>query len=35
MKGLTGSVVSILEEVKNATGLDIPNLRSCTGGEKK
>jgi len=26
MKGLTGSVVSIIEEVKNATGLDIPGI---------
>ena len=26
VKGLTGSVVSIIEEVKNATGLDIPDL---------
>jgi hypothetical protein len=26
VKGLTGSVVSIIEEIKNATGLDIPDL---------
>ena len=26
VKGVTGSVVAIFEEIKNATGLDIPDL---------
>ncbi len=34
VKGLTGSVVSIIEEVKNATGLDIPDLLSRENGKK-
>ncbi len=34
VKGLTGSVVSIIEEVKNATGLDIPDLLSRGNGKK-
>ena len=31
VKGLTGSVVSIIEEIKNATGLDIPDILSRSG----
>ncbi len=31
MKGLTGSVVSKIEEIKNSTGLDIPDLLKGKG----
>lgn len=33
VKGLTGSVISIIEEIKTATGLDIPDLLSRKDAE--
>lgn len=33
VKGVTGSIVSIMEQIKNATGLDIPQILQAKGRE--
>jgi len=34
VKGVTGSVVAIMEQIKNATGLDIPEILQAKSKEK-
>jgi len=34
VKGVTGSVIAIMEQIKNATGLDIPEILQTKGKEK-
>jgi hypothetical protein len=31
VKGVTGSVVAIMEQIRNATGLDIPEILRAKG----
>lgn len=35
VKGITGSVVAIMEQIKNATGLDIPEILQAKAREKE
>lgn len=35
VKGVTGSVVAIMEQIKNATGLDIPEILQARTREEK
>jgi hypothetical protein len=33
VKGVTGSVIAIIEQIKNVVGLDIPEILRTRGGE--